>query len=249
MSLVATCPQCGSSFAAASQLAGTTVACPSCRAPMQVPLEGPQPRKKKRMRWALPVTPPPPPAGQPTYEFSAQDPAEPPAAPPIAGNVEPPHEPAGEAPFDLLPKRHSAHEDLVDMTAMVDIVFFLLIFFLVTSLQAIAAVIDLPSPKADEGTTARSTETIDYRNDPSYLVLVIDEGNNVWLDDEIAPGEAALRAMLRSSATDAQGQRKGLFVIGSADATHEKLVMVLDSAAAVGVTNLIFTVTEDPDAL
>jgi biopolymer transport protein ExbD len=249
MSLVATCPQCGSRFAAASQLAGTTVACPSCHAAMQVPLEPTATRKKKRMRWALPVTPPPAPAGLPEYEIGAHDPAEVPAAPPIAGNVTPPHEPAGEPPLAILPKRHSSHEDLVDMTAMVDIVFFLLIFFLVTSLQAIASVIDLPSPKADKGVSARSMEVPDYRNDPSYMVVVIDEGNNVWLDDEIAPGEAALKAMLRSSSLDAQGQRKGLLVIGSADATHEKLVMVLDSAAAVGVSDLLFTVTEDPDAL
>ena len=34
------------------------------------------------------------------------------------------------------------------MTAMVDIVFFLLIFFLVTSMQSIEAVINLPAPAA-----------------------------------------------------------------------------------------------------
>ena len=35
--------------------------------------------------------------------------------------------------------RRPEHKDLIDMTAMVDIVFFLLIFFLVTSMQSIEA--------------------------------------------------------------------------------------------------------------
>ena len=39
--------------------------------------------------------------------------------------------------------RRPKHEDLIDMTAMVDIVFFLLIFFLVTSMQSIEAVISI----------------------------------------------------------------------------------------------------------
>jgi DNA-directed RNA polymerase subunit RPC12/RpoP len=57
-----------------------------------------------------------------------------------------PAETAGEHPLLLLPKR-AEHKDLIDMTAMVDIVFFLLIFFLVTSMQSLEAVIELPARK------------------------------------------------------------------------------------------------------
>jgi DNA-directed RNA polymerase subunit RPC12/RpoP len=45
----------------------------------------------------------------------------------------------------LLMGRRPEHKDLIDMTAMVDIVFFLLIFFLVTSMQSIEAVIGIPA--------------------------------------------------------------------------------------------------------
>jgi|GEM_PF-615186 len=248
MSLIAACLQCGSRFAAPSHLAGTTVACPNCRAPIQVPLEAPPSapaRKKKRMRWALPVTPPPPPAGQPVYEVPAGDPAEPPTAPPVATAET--QEQGGEHPLLLFPARGN-QDDHVDITAMVDIVFFLLIFFLVTSLQAIEAVINLPSPRSDQTASARPADVIDYRNDPNYLVVVIDEGNNIWLDDEPVSGEASLRAILRSSA-DSSDRRKGMVIIGSGDATHGKLVMVLDAAADAGITDLLFTVTEDTDSL
>src|SRR5438876_11737359 len=39
----------------------------------------------------------------------------------------------------------AGYEDLIDMTAMVDIVFFILIFFLVTSMQEIMASLETPT--------------------------------------------------------------------------------------------------------
>jgi biopolymer transport protein ExbD len=247
MSLVASCLSCGSRFAAPVQLAGTTVACPTCGAAIQVPLETPSARqKKKRARWAMPVVPPPPPTGHPDYELPTEQHGEPPAPPPVVGAAKP--APAGEHPLLLFPTRAKHEEDLIDMTAMVDIVFFLLIFFLVTSMQSLEAVIDMPPPRSEKGVSTKNVRPVDYRNDPDYMVAVIDEENNVWLDDEIVSGEPALRAMLRSSA-GADGKRKGLLIVGSADATHGKLVMVLDAAADAGVSELLFTVTEDPDAL
>ncbi len=47
-----------------------------------------------------------------------------------------------------LPKR-PVFEDLVDMTAMVDIVFFLLIFFMVTSMQGLYSAIAIPPPRSE----------------------------------------------------------------------------------------------------
>ena len=54
---------------------------------------------------------------------------------------------AADHPLLLMPRRPE-HQDLIDMTAMVDIVFFLLIFFLVTSLQALESVMNLPPPQS-----------------------------------------------------------------------------------------------------
>ncbi len=41
------------------------------------------------------------------------------------------------------------YENLVDMTAMVNIVFFVLIFFMVTSMQKTFTAIEMPSPQQD----------------------------------------------------------------------------------------------------
>src|SRR5688572_726893 len=53
----------------------------------------------------------------------------------------PPHEPVdhGGDEGPLFPAAHKEEEEMIDMTAMVDIVFFLLIFFLVTSLHSLQA--------------------------------------------------------------------------------------------------------------
>jgi len=74
----------------------------------------------------------------------------------------------------LFMPRHVKHHDLIDMTAMVDIVFFLLIFFLVTSMQSIEAVINLPAPQAP-ATAANSLQAVpDLTNDSSAILVTID---------------------------------------------------------------------------
>jgi biopolymer transport protein ExbD len=128
----------------------------------------------------------------------------------------------------LMPSASAHQEDLIDMTAMVDIVFFLLIFFLVTSMQSLESVINLPSPQASSTTSAISQPT-DYLNDPSFIVVTIDEEDVIWVDDEEVYGEQSLRSKLRAARKDED--RTGLLVIGDPDATHGTLVGVLDAGA------------------
>ena len=85
------------------------------------------------------------------------------------------------------------------MTAMVDIVFFLLIFFLVTSMASLESVINLPSPKASSSSAA-TTQPNDYLNDPTFIVVTIDEDDIVYVDDEEVYGDQNLPASCASSA-------------------------------------------------
>jgi biopolymer transport protein ExbD len=133
-------------------------------------------------------------------------------------------------------------EDLIDVTAMVDIVFFMLIFFLVTSLQALEAVIQLPTPQGESGATATMVPT-DIREDPSTIVVTLDESDTVWVEDEEVFGEQNLRSKLRAARAD--GDRTGMLVVGDPEATHGKLVMVLDAGADAGLTELMFSVDEE----
>jgi biopolymer transport protein ExbD len=147
---------------------------------------------------------------------------------------------SGDHPL-LLMGRRPKHEDLIDMTAMVDIVFFLLIFFLVTSLQSIEAVINLPAPQVSGAPNSVQTVS-DITSDPNYVVVTIDADDAVFVEDEEALSEQDLRAKLRAAHQD-QG-KDGLMISGSGDSTHGKFVMVLDAGAEAGMTEIMFSVPQ-----
>lgn len=149
-------------------------------------------------------------------------------------------EPPTESPL-LLFKPKEKHEDLIDMTAMVDIVFFLLIFFMVTSMAPLEAVINLPTPEAEGA--ANDVQTVpNYADDPNMVVVTIDADDAVWVEDQEALSEQDLRSKLRTAVSD--GQRDTMLVQGSADATHGKFVMVLDAGASAGMKEIMFSVEE-----
>ena len=145
----------------------------------------------------------------------------------------------------LVPSRPFLQADLIDMTAMVDIVFFLLIFFLVTSMQSLESVINLPSPQQSSNTSAVAQPT-DYLNDPTFIVVTIDEDDVVYVEEEEAYGEQGLRSKLRAALQE-DPERTGMLVIGDPDATHGKLVSVLDAGADAGIKELLFSVSEPPE--
>jgi biopolymer transport protein ExbD len=150
--------------------------------------------------------------------------------------------PATEHALLLIPSRGTDHGDLIDMTAMVDIVFFLLIFFLVTSMASLESVINLPSPKASSSTAA-TTQPNDYLNDPTFIVVTIDEDDIIYVEDEEVTGDQNLRAKLRALRRE-NADRTGLLVVGNPDATHGTLVGVLDAGADAGIKELLFSVNE-----
>ena len=145
----------------------------------------------------------------------------------------------------LIPPRSPQHVDLIDMTAMVDVVFFLLIFFLVTSMQSLESVINLPSPKVSSSTSA-TTQPTDYLNDPTFIVVTIDEDDIVFVEDEEVYGDQNLRSKLRAARQE-DPERTGMLVIGDPDATHGTLVGVLDAGADAGIKELLFSVSEQPE--
>jgi biopolymer transport protein ExbD len=153
--------------------------------------------------------------------------------------------PQEEAPL-MTPARSLHHGDLIDMTAMVDIVFFLLIFFLFTSLQSVEAGIDLPAPEQTESASDGIQIVPDFANDPNYIVVTIDADDTVWVEDEEAPSEQDLRTKLRAARREDE-ERDGLLINGSTDATHGTFVMVLDAGADVGLKELLFSVPQSEE--
>ena len=155
------------------------------------------------------------------------------------------HEHEGsESMGPLIPPKGHVHEDLIDMTPMVDIVFFLLIFFLTTSMTALQAVMDLPTPQTatDKG-AAKSVSDISENKDT--LMVIIKEDDTFWIEDEQYFSDNDLRARIRQAREEAG--TLSLIVVGNSDASHGAAVRALDAGAGAGVNSLSLLVKDDTD--
>jgi biopolymer transport protein ExbD/DNA-directed RNA polymerase subunit RPC12/RpoP len=133
--------------------------------------------------------------------------------------------------------------DLIDMTPMVDVVLFLLIFFLVTSVQAIQAVIDMPTPQSTVDATSSGRSIAEYEQDPDYIMVRIEDDDTVWVEDEQTFADQDLRVRLRAAAAE-RSVLPSVLVVGNADASHGAAVRVFDACAYARVKEISFIVQE-----
>lgn len=134
------------------------------------------------------------------------------------------------------------YQDLVDMTAMVDIVFFLLIFFMLTSAAGVLSCVDLPKPK-QEGAPAASRRPADLDQDSECVTVRIDDQNRVFIEDVEYPTEADLRDRLRS----ARVQAKKLMVKAHGNALNGTYVMVQDLGAELQFEEFLLSVAKEEE--
>ncbi|HWB11831.1 MAG TPA: biopolymer transporter ExbD [Pirellulales bacterium] len=130
----------------------------------------------------------------------------------------------------LFPQRiEGPDHELIDMTAMVDIVFFLLIFFMVTSMSSLQSSITLPTPEAvAEQGSRRAPES----SEADQVVVNIDAGDAVAVDGDEVPSKQELIARLRAA------ERQSLLVMASGEAMHGTVVMVLDAGSDAGMEDI-----------
>jgi len=272
VSIEFTCDQCGHMLKVNKAAIGRRVRCPGCATMLTVPAVG---AGSVELIDDLEILPDEEPIVEEEEEAIAQPPPpiEPPAAPPIIAppiHAAPPRTtptrsvsegfapprtakprkaaakspPADEPP--LLPPHRPHPDDLIDMTAMVDIVFFLLIFFLVTSLQALESVMNMPTPQsAGPGVSAGKT-LADLENDPNYITVRIEDDDSIWVEDTQVFNDQDLNIRLRAARKAADGPRS-LLVIGDPDASHGAAVRVFDAGAGAGVNGISLLVQEKTD--
>lgn len=147
------------------------------------------------------------------------------------------------APAPLVNPRPVHMEDLIDMTAMVDIVFFLLIFFLITSIQSLQSSIELPSPEASKSAQGELRTLQDYESNADYVIVRIEPDDRMLVDSQEVYSEQELRSKLRE-ARESESPPNGILVVGHADASHGAAVKAFDAAADVGMQNVRLSVEE-----
>lgn len=160
----------------------------------------------------------------------------------------------------LFPKSaHSAGaerpEEMIDMTAMVDIVFFLLIFFMVTSINSKQASIALPNSPPTPPTAAPAGTVVEksprrsveeYEEDEEFIVVKIEEDNTVWVDEEETTGPQDVLNQLRKARDEAPAGKESpskVLVLGNAASDNATAVMVLDAAHEVGLDDVRLAVS------
>lgn len=153
-------------------------------------------------------------------------------------------ESGGEAPLIAGGDDDKQYEDLVDMTAMVDIVFFLLIFFMITTVTGIISCIGMPAPKQEGAPAARRAADLDQ--DTECLTVRIDAQNRIFIDDIEFSQEADLKNRLKQARA---AQAKKMLIKAHGDAFNGTFVMVQDLAYGddIGFEEFMLSVAKEEE--
>mgnify|MGYP001811864879 FL=1 len=113
----------------------------------------------------------------------------------------------------------------INLTPMLDVVFIMLIFFIVTATFIKQAGIDVLRPEAQTG-----------EQKPTVSVLVAISGNgDIWIDKKKVDVTAVRAHIERIHAENPKG---GLVIQADRDAKSEKLMAVLNAARGAGLTEV-----------
>lgn len=149
---------------------------------------------------------------------------------PLSGAPWPSYDPEFPGDKSLKLQHHAKEDPTVDLTSLIDVVFLLLIFFMVSTTferQALMKV-DLPEASVVE----------DQSEIPDSLELVIDEEGRMYLNDQrLIDSEART---IRAAIEQAVGDNRNIPLILRADrmTSHHHVVTAMDVAAQLGFTNL-----------
>jgi len=128
--------------------------------------------------------------------------------------------------------REPEEDAAIDMTPMLDIVFIMLIFFIVTTVFVKPAGIEVNKP---EGVTA-----VQYKN--ANIFIAITEDGDVWMDRREISLEAVrsnLEKLLLEQPSDA------VFIQADLKAKHGLVVEVMDQVKAAGIERVAVSVRGD----
>lgn len=113
----------------------------------------------------------------------------------------------------------------INLTPMLDVVFIMLIFFIVTATFIKEAGIQVERP---------DTVTADTQEDASILIA-ISANDEIWIDRKEREPRTIRSVIERMHSENPKGS---IVIQADEDSTNEMLVIVLEAAKAAGVTNV-----------
>ncbi len=232
------CPNCGQFLSISSRLAGHRTQCPNCETPHLVPLtdevKTPKPTRAPK-RQPAPIQRVEDKPARPERETPSRTERATPPRPaptlrqgpsfPISYEVDPLQDDDDEEA--LVIGKIERKSDELDLIPMVDCVFLLLVFYMITATYAMQKAIEMGKPAAEKKGAVAAVQAADDSTQ-SKVVVQIDAKNRILVDDVPLDSVAGLSDRLRSKMN---GEQKNELVI-EADprAFHETIVAVVDAA-------------------
>lgn len=125
----------------------------------------------------------------------------------------------------LMKKRIQEEAGEIDLTPMLDVVFILLIFFIVTSVFVTEAGIDVTKPEAS---TVEPTSG-------DLILIAVGPGGDIWIDgDQIDPRFIRNRFELRL----ADAPNSAVIIQADANANNEQVMLILQAAREANIENV-----------
>ena len=123
-------------------------------------------------------------------------------------------------------------ENEINLTPMLDVVFIMLIFFIVTASFIKEAGIEVDRPTAT---------TWDKMEDANILIAISPE-DEIWIDKKVIEPRAVRPTIERLHAENPKGS---IVIQADAESTNEALTIVMEAAKQAGVKNVAISTTQD----
>ena len=210
------CSECRGLMSISRRLAGTETVCPRCERPILVP--------------ELRAT-----RGKGESAATTRKPAK--DARPIRAEEDDDDEDEDDEDEEDEETTKSAKfmSDAIDMTAMVDVTFLLLIFFMVTATFAAQKVLETSAPEPDVEKAGGGISVVENAEDLSGLAVTveIDAHDQMRVDDQPVAGLFELKQLLTNKLLTEQ--KTEVLIQAQYETTHGMVVAVTDAALDVGM--------------
>jgi biopolymer transport protein ExbD len=260
------CPSCGKNYFVTPQAAGHRMRCPHCNEVVEVkPASITERMDIQQTREFVPgetiegmdseiLEPADEAEAPPRYHEPEAPPImTAPLARPVGRPPGPPEQPPPEKQPDArVPKRKLVpQESEMDMTPMVDCVFQLLIFFMLTASFAVQKSLLIPKPTVDEGVPLENPQenydTVTVRIDPQGHYFI--SGGELGGNEQEASARVELIMQLKIAKNVSSGSIPNkVMVLAHGDAMHERVVEAIDAANDAAYEQVGLKTVEDDES-
>lgn len=129
-------------------------------------------------------------------------------------------------------KKNESNENVIDMTPMLDIVFIMLIFFIVTTSFVVETGVDVNRPKA-------STAELKKKNS---IMVAITENGDIYIDKRVVDMRS-IRAHIER--LKIQMPESGVVIVSDKNAKTKYLVYAMDQIKLAGISNIAIAAKKD----